>query len=425
MTIKKNILANYVGTAIVVAAPVLALPWYLGALGASQFGLIGFIMMLQVMLGLIDGGMSQALVREIGVCFGHKKTGEQEAADLMFGYERLYWSFALVAALIVVLSAGAISEHWLNLGDLPVSLGTQAIIGAGVLFAVQFPGSIYRSMLVAAQAQVELNVTISIFMIFRHLGAVLLLLKWPLLVVYLVWHCAVGLLETLVRARYAWRCLDPVKRKDLTWSSMVLKNTWVVVTGMSAATLLGVLTVQMDKIILSNMAPMDQFGYYMIAASVSTGVLQMINPLIQAVLPRIVQMQENPVALRALSLRLFKLIAMIVGAGGVFFVFAGQWLLNIWLGNEQAVAVAFPVLAILLMGTALNALHNVGYINWLAQGKTHRIVQVNAVSLLLAILVIPVMVSWQGVVGAAAGWVIINVIGFIIGLEWLKRGGKK
>ena len=67
MTLKRNILANYLGTGVVALAPMLALPWYLAALGPKQFGLIGFIVMLQAVLGLLDAGMSQALVREIAV----------------------------------------------------------------------------------------------------------------------------------------------------------------------------------------------------------------------------------------------------------------------------------------------------------------------------------------------------------------------
>ncbi|MDX8396292.1 MAG: hypothetical protein R8K22_07765 [Mariprofundaceae bacterium] len=45
-------MANYAGTATVVIAPIFALPWYLSALGPQQFGLVGFIIMLQAVLGL-------------------------------------------------------------------------------------------------------------------------------------------------------------------------------------------------------------------------------------------------------------------------------------------------------------------------------------------------------------------------------------
>ena len=70
MTLRKNIFANYIGAGAVALGPILVLPWYLAALGPKQFGLIGFIGMLQAVLGLLDAGMSQALVREIAHLHG-------------------------------------------------------------------------------------------------------------------------------------------------------------------------------------------------------------------------------------------------------------------------------------------------------------------------------------------------------------------
>jgi O-antigen/teichoic acid export membrane protein len=192
---------------------------------------------------------------------------------------------------------------------------------------------------------------------------------------------------------------------------------------MSAAIWLGALTVQMDKVILSRMVPIDQFGYYVIAASVAAGSLQMIYPLIQAVLPRAIQLHSNPEALRSLSFKLLKSIALIVVVAGVSFMFAGQWILHLWLGNTQASEAVFPLVAILLVGTALNAFYTVGYIHWIVYEKIRRIVQVNAIALLLSILLIPPLVLWFGTIGAAFGWLALNLLGFVLSLEWLKRGG--
>lgn len=123
MTLKRNILANYFGMSLVALAPILALPWYLEALGPKQFGLIGFIAMLQAVLGLLDAGMSQALVREIAVRFDSTRDGRHRAAKLLYGFERLYWSFALCAGCITLLLADMIAAHWLKLEGLPVTSG--------------------------------------------------------------------------------------------------------------------------------------------------------------------------------------------------------------------------------------------------------------------------------------------------------------
>lgn len=419
MTLKRNILANYIGAGAVILAPVLALPWYLAALGPKQFGLIGFIVMLQAVLGLLDTGMSHALVREIAVRLD-SVDGRRRTAALLYGFERLYWLFALAAGCLTLLLADPIATHWLNLGGMPVALGREAVYGAAVIFAVQFPGSIYRSLLVGAQSQVVLNGIMAGGALFRHVGGVIIVLAWPTLSAYLIWHASIALLETLVRGRWAWRTLK-VKRNLVGWETEELRTTWRLVAGMSGATLLGALTVQIDKIVLSRMATIEQFGYYTIAASVAAGMLQLVYPLAQAVFPRAIQLRAEPAALRRLSLKLIGLIGLLAGGVALGFIFAGAWLLGVWLRNPVAAATVYKLLAILLVGTILNAFYIVGYINWVVHEKVHRVFQVNAISVVLSLALIPPLVASQGTRGAAFGWLTINLIGFVLSLEWLKR----
>ena len=420
MTLRKNILANYLGSGTVALAPILALPWYLEALGPSQFGLIGFIVMLQAVLGLVDAGMSQALVREITVRLDQSDKGRRSTASLLFGFERLYWLFALCTGCVTLLLADTIATHWLNLEGLPVATGRYAIYGAAALFAAQFPGSVYRSLLVGAQAQVTLNGIMLGGALARHVGGVMVVLVWPTLPAYLIWHASIAFLETLVRGSSAWNTLN-VKRTLVQWDIAELRPAWRLVAGLSGATWLGALTVQMDKIVLSRMVSIEQFGYYTIAATVAAGMLQLIYPLVQAVLPRAIQLRAEPDALRRLCIKLVWLIGLLVGLGAMLFLIAGEWLLNSWLRNHEAVEVVYPLLSILFVGTGLNAFYNVGYINWIVHEKIHRVFQVNALALVLSVALIPPLVAWQGTIGAAFGWLAINLIGFVLSLEWLKR----
>jgi O-antigen/teichoic acid export membrane protein len=420
MTLKRNILANYFGMSLVALAPILALPWYLEALGPKQFGLIGFIAMLQAVLGLLDAGMSQALVREIAVRFDSTRDGRHRAAKLLYGFERLYWSFALCAGCITLLLADMIAAHWLKLEGLPVTSGKEAIYGAAIIFAAQFPGSIYRSAMVGAQAQVTLNGIMLSGALLRHIGGVAIVFAWPILPAYLIWQAVVALLETLVRGRSAWSILN-VKRNDTQWEIKELRPLWGVVASMSGATWLGALTVQIDKIVLSRMATIEQFGYYVIAATVATGVLQLVYPLVQAVLPHAIGLRAEPAALRRLGIKLTWMIALLAGLVAAIFINAGDWLLSAWLRNPEAATTIYPLMALLLTGTCLNAFFNVGYIYWIVHAKTYRVFQVSALSLVLSLALIPPLVGWKGPIGAAFGWLIINLIGFVLSLEWLKR----
>ncbi|MBV5322950.1 MAG: hypothetical protein JZU60_03850 [Ilumatobacteraceae bacterium] len=418
--LKRNILANYLGTGAAVLAPVLALPWYLGALGAQQFGLISFVVMLQAVLGLLDAGMSQALVREVTVRHAATAAGRRNTANLLFGFERIYWLSGLAAGTFTWLLADVIVLHWLHLDGAAAPLGRTAITGAAVIFAVQFPGSIYRSLLVGIQSQVTLNGIVLVASLLRHAGGVAVVLAWPSVLAYLLWHAAMALLETLARGQFAWAAVG-IRRSQVHWNAPDLQPVWRLVASMSGVTLLGALTVQMDKIILSRMAPLEQFGFYAMASVVATGMLQLVYPLVQAMLPRAIQLRENSAGLRQLNISLTKLIFLLVIVCSVIFAIFGKWFLMAWIRHEPTVAVVYPVLSMLLAGTALNAFYNIGYMNWMVFKRVEKIFFVNILSLVLAVLWIPFLVSLHGVQGAAFGWIVINAIGFAVSLDWIKR----
>lgn len=423
--LKQNILANYLGAGTVALAPILALPWYLAELGPKQFGLIGFIAMLQAVLGLLDAGMSQALVREVAIRHDLMPAGRESTASLLYSFERVYWLFGVGVACLVLLFTEVIVGHWLNLEGVSVVTGQQAVWAAAAIFAAQFPGSLYRSVLVGVQAQVSLNASLLAGALVRHGGGVLLVIVWPTLSVYLIWHATTALLETLLRGRLAWRALQVV-RNHFQWKGEEILSGWRLFAGLSGATWLGALTVQMDKIILSGMISIEQFGYYSIAAAVATGVLQFIYPLVQAVLPRAIGLRDDPAALHRMNFRLAGWIALIVGTGAIGFVILGKSVLGLWLRAASAVDVVYPLLSVLLVGTALNAFYNVGYVNWVVHKRVGRVLLVNAAALALSVAIIPPLIGAKGPMGAAFGWLAINLIGFVLSLEWLwKRQGER
>ena len=347
MSLRRNIIANYCGAIAVVAGPLLAMPYYLSILGASQFGLISFVILVQMILGLLDAGLSQALVREVAIRFNPLAVQQRSAADLLYGFERIYWLFALIAGLVLAVFSKLIAEQWLNLNNLPLYLGQQAVIGAAIIFMVQFPGSVYKSLLLGSQSQVSLNSITFISAVVRHVGSVLLVMHYSTLMAYLVWHIAVGLLETALRARFAWQLVQ-IQRKELHWNIQELLPAWRLTAAMLGATLLGAITVQIDKIALSRMASIEQFGYYTVASIVAGGVLQLIYPVIQAALPRVIKLRNDPDAVRAFNKKLFKLIAILVLLAICAYVFTSQWLLGVWIKDEIAVKTIHPILNILL-----------------------------------------------------------------------------
>jgi hypothetical protein len=64
MSLKKNILANYISQIYVTVIGIVMVPLYLNYMGAEAYGLIGFFSMLQAWFNLLDMGLTPTMARE-------------------------------------------------------------------------------------------------------------------------------------------------------------------------------------------------------------------------------------------------------------------------------------------------------------------------------------------------------------------------
>lgn len=423
MSIRKNIAANYLGTAISVIAPILALPWYISILGTKHWGLVSFVLVLQGILGLVNVGLATVLIREIASLIT-LENGQKRIAAILYGFERIYWGFALGASILTVCFASNIVASWIKLGDIPVETGKLVIYVAAVIFAVQFPVSLYRSILSGCGHQVEQSIVISITTVLRHVGCVLVLCIQGSIVTYLVWNALASLIETLVTAKLCWSSLQ-VTRGNLKWDATEIRKFFSLTIRFSASVILGLIAMQIDKVVLSWTLPIEQLGYYAIASSVSSGLLQAYTPVTSAALPKLVQLQEQSYALKIFNLKFLGVMVVIVSVGGAVFTVSGEALLALWLRNEKVVDIVFPVLSLLLVGTGMNAIYNVGYVNWVAAGKSKKVLIVNASALVLSAIFLPTLIAKYQLIGAAFGWLTLNGIGLMLSLDWINKGGEK
>lgn len=412
-----NMAANYVGAAVGVLAPVLTLPFYLNLLGNVQFGLLSFVLVLLAVLGLIDAGISQALVRYFSLKLGESK---RDAAGDLSVLERWYWLFSILLASVVFCFSGLISEYWLNVDQGSRSIANHSVMCAALMFVFYFPGSVYRTILVASERQVVLNAIIVGGVLLRHLLGLVVIYIWPDIRVLLVWYTLAAMLEISIRRHYAWATLGGYSPPGGGDNSTLLA-AWKTFAGFSSATWLGAITVQMDRIVLSKMVGIEEFGVYAIAATVGSGVMQLVYPVVQAVLPRLVQVINDPKEVGRINLRLAMGMFSSVLLFFSVFIFFGEYFIGIWLRNAEVASAVYSILTVLLIGSALNAFYNIGYLNWLARGAFKMVLLVNAIALLLAVILLPVFIASNGISGAAVAWVGINLIGFLLSLGWVKR----
>jgi O-antigen/teichoic acid export membrane protein len=180
---------------------------------------------------------------------------------------------------------------------------------------------------------------------------------------------------------------------------------------------------QLDKIILSRMLPLEQFGYYVLAGMVSSGLTFLVRPIFTSIFPRFAALVAA--GDRASLERLYRgawglVLALIVPGALVVAWFPGE-LLRLWTRDPLVAQSAGPVLALLIVGTALNGLMTVPYALQVASGWTGLSVKVNIVLTIVAIPAVILAAARYGAPGAAAVWPVLMGAYVAIALPLIHR----
>ena len=110
--LKRNLIANYAGQAWAALMGLAFVPLYIKYLGIESYGLIGFFVMLQAWLMLLDLGMAPTLSREMSRYLGGS-CSRQTIWDLLRSIEYIALGVACLFALVMWLCSGWLARAWL------------------------------------------------------------------------------------------------------------------------------------------------------------------------------------------------------------------------------------------------------------------------------------------------------------------------
>lgn len=420
--LRNNVIANFAGQAWAALVGLLFLPLYIRFLGIEAYGMVGFFLSLQAFFAILDLGLSATINRELARRLQARRDAD-EVRDLVRTLEWIYWPLGLVVAGLTLLASGPISIHWLN----PIDLGrdelAQAIALMGVAAALQWPTGLYVGGFSGIERQVLLNALNAGFATLRAGGAALVLWLWsPTLEAFLLWHVMVAALQTLVFCHVFWRLL-PAGSRSAKPSGRLLREVRAFTLGMTAIVALSFLLMQSDRIILSKLLPLDEFGYYTVAATVAAALSRAIHPFFSALYPRYSALAAVDDRLRLVELyhQSNQLLATVVCSVAAVLVFFSSDVLRLWTGDALLAASSGPVLALLAIGTALNGLMSLPYALQLAHGWTRLTIQQNIVAVLLAIPATWWLAQRYGMTGAALVWVALNLGYLLIGIPLMHQ----
>jgi O-antigen/teichoic acid export membrane protein len=430
-----NLAANVAGTATLALVQLACVPVYVHFLGIEGFGLIGLFVTLQATLRVFDLGLSPTITREMARLSAQPERND-ETRDLLRTVEAGYWAVGLLVGASVCAAAPLIANHWIKVDTLPVEEATQAVTLMGCVIAAHWPISLYQGALTGLQRQVELNAIRIMAAIAGAGGAIIILWKFsPSVSAFFAWQIVACLLEVLLLGVCLWWRM-PAGSRGPRFNVPGLLPLLPFAGGMGGIALSGMILMQMDKIILSGLLPLDMFGYYTVAGLVANSLHLFIGPVFAATYPRLCAMVATgrDDTLPRIYHEASQIMAVLVLPLAVTVAYFASDVLRIWTGNSELAGFAAPMTTLLIAGTAINGLMFLPFPLQLTYGWTSLPLGVSVAMCAAAGPAFYLMGLHFGGTGAAAVWLALNVLNLVIaaplthrrllvsdGREWILR----
>lgn len=392
----------------------LFIPFYIRLLGMEAFGLVGFMLAMQMLALLLDLGMGGVLNRELARR-SQDASARASRAHLVRTFEWVLWPVTALVALAFWMAAEPLATHWLQTGSLGREETAGAVAVMGLAVALNLPCSFYGSGLSGLERQPRMNAINAACATLRNAG-VLPVLYWvsPSIGAFMAWFALIGALQALLLAASLWRLLSgsatrPRFRMDELRSAGRFAGGMMVISGISIA------LAQVDRLVLSATWPLAELGYFSLCNSIAAGLGRMIQPMFNAIYPRFSRLvaEGEEERLRQLYHLATQSLCVVMAAVALVLMFFARDVVFLWTGDaDTAGKVVLPII-LLLAGTVCYGLMYMPHALQFAHGWTRLAVLSHVVALVLGIPFSFWAVGQHGFVGASVLWLLFN-LGFVL-----------
>ena len=413
----KNILANYLGRIWGIFSVFIFVPFYIKLLGIEAYAVINFYSVILTIMYFADGGLTATLNREIASTKDKVYIG-----NMLFTIERVYLGICFSIVLLIYLFSGFIANNWLNSQTIPVSDLRIFISLMGISVALQLFTTLENSGLLGLEKQVLANTIQVLSSIFRSAIVLLPLYFHPSLLTFFIWQVAVNVVFFFITRYNLWKFIQT--KVSFKFDRNVLKTVGKFAGGMMAMAIISSLNTQIDKLVISKMLSLKEFGFYSLAGVLSQVPVLIISPIAVAILPRLVKYSvgnKKERLKRVFHMNSFILSALATTGSLILFLFTKDFIL-IWTHDANIANTIDLVSKILLIGSVFLSFQYMPYHLAIANGHTKTNVRLGLATLILVIPTLFFFVKAYGLIGATFTWVILNVFAyFYLGFHLLKK----
>jgi O-antigen/teichoic acid export membrane protein len=424
VSLKKNIFANYASQLYVTLIGIVIVPLYIKYMGAEAYGLVGFFAMLQAWFSLLDMGLTPTMARETARFHGGA-TDALHYRRLVRALEGVFFLVALVGGGSLFLLSDIIAHKWLNANLIETSEIALSLNIIAIIVAMRWMAGLYRGAINGAEKLVWLSTFNSTIATLRFVGVLPVLIfidaSPSAFFLYQLFVSSIELIGLTLKAyqllpvipigqrvRWAWAPLKPVLKFSLTVA--FTSSVWVLVT-------------QTDKLVLSKILPLSDYGHFTLAVLVASGIMIISGPISSAIMPRMANLeaQGKHDELIALYRQLTQFVAVLAGATATTLAVCAESLLYAWTGDAALAKEVAPILSLYSWGNGILVVAAFPYYLQYAKGDLRLHLIGNAVFAVLLIPTIIIVANKYHAEGAGYVWLGMNLISFIAWLPIVHR----
>lgn len=422
MPFHHNILANYVSQIYVAMIGIVVVPVLIRLLGPESYGLVGFYAMLQAWFNLLDMGMSPSVSRETA--------RYQGGASTATGYRRLVRALEFVFLMLATsggvalfLGAGVIAERWLNFQELPLGDVVHAVQIMALIVALRWTCGLYRGVIIGSQRQVWLSGFNSMIASLRFVAVLpVLMLLGATPGLFFGYQLCIALIELAFLAGFAYRLLPRLPAGErIKWEWAPLRPVlWFSLT-IAFTSSVWVMVTQVDKLILSGLLNLDDYGYFTLAVLAGSTIMLLSSPVGQALMPRLSRLEAE--GRHDTLVHVYRtgtqLVVILAGSASITVACMARPLLLAWTGDPLLTDFAAPVLTLYAIGNGFLAVSAFPYYLQFAKGNMRLHVIGNLVFVLLMVPSIIWATNSYGAIGAGWVWLGMNALTFVAWLPFV------
>lgn len=412
MSVPRSVAATAASRIYLAALGLLVLPAYLKLLGAEAYGLVALFFLLQVWFQLLDLGFTATVARE-AARFRAGSIDGAELRQLLRSLEGLFVVLTGVAGAVLLLLAEPLARHWLQLQDMPVEQAVGAIRLMALGIMLRLISELYRGLIAGFEQIGWLAACGAAFGTLRLLG-VLPYLAWagadPLQ--FFAFQLVAGALETLVLLGKGWRLLPRRDGPAVPWSLQPLRRVLGFALAMSLASVVWVAASQVDKLVLSGLLALGDFGAFSLAVSAAAAVLLATGALSDSLVPRFTTLVAS--GAHADLMRLYRQGTQAAGvlawSAAVLLACHAETVLRVWTGDTGLAQGAAPILALYALGNAALAVGALPYTLQLASGRLRLHLLGTGLMVMLLVPGVVFAAGRWGATGAGGVWLAVNTL---------------